>query len=81
VIGRAAEAGVRTGRDRAARVLLLLAALGALFSFGDAVGATMGADPETRVTESWRMNGYWSSRDSSCCSLSGLVAPLAYGSW
>jgi hypothetical protein len=34
VLGRAAEAGVRTGRDRAARVLLLLAALGALFSFG-----------------------------------------------
>ena len=39
-------------------VLLLLAALGALFSFVDAVGATMVADPETRVTESWRMYGF-----------------------
>ncbi len=58
MLGRAAEAGVRTGRDRAARVLLLLAALGALFSFGDAVGTTMVADPETRVTGSWRMYGY-----------------------
>ncbi len=39
-------------------VLLLLAALGALFSFVDAVGATVAADPETRVTESWRMYGF-----------------------
>ena len=56
--GRAAEADARRGRDRAAMVLLLLAALGALFSFVDAVGATMVADPETRVTESWRMYGF-----------------------
>lgn len=56
--GRAAGPDARRGRDRVATVLLLLAALGALFSFVDAIGAAMAADPGARVTESWRMYGF-----------------------
>lgn len=58
MVRRPAEADVRSGRDRAAAGLLLLAALGALFSFVDAVGATTVAGPEARVAESWRMYGF-----------------------
>lgn len=56
--GCAAEADVRRGRDRAATVSLILAALGAFFFFVDAIGATLVADPGARVTESWRMYGF-----------------------
>jgi hypothetical protein len=38
--------------------LLGVAALGAVFAFVGAVGATVAAGPETRVVESWRTYGF-----------------------
>ncbi len=39
-------------------ILMLLASLGAIFSFLDAISAVAAAGPETRVAESWRMYGF-----------------------
>ncbi len=52
-----AEADARAGRDRAVTGLMLIAALGALFSFAGAVGATAAAGPEAQMAEVWRMYG------------------------
>jgi hypothetical protein len=77
VTGRAAEEDAR--RERAATALLLLAALGALFSFVDAIGAAMVADPGARVTESWRMYGFVVFAGFSCCWPFGRAAPRPLG--
>lgn len=52
------EAEVRTGRDRAAMALMLVAALGALFAFVGAIDTVATASPQTQVVESWRMYGF-----------------------
>ena len=48
----------RSVRDRVAKVLMILAALGALASFVEAIGAVAKAGPDTVIVESWRMLGF-----------------------
>ncbi|GAA2615209.1 hypothetical protein GCM10010399_52680 [Dactylosporangium fulvum] len=45
-------------RDRIARALLVLAALGAVVAVAGAVGAVADAGPATRMVETWRMLGF-----------------------
>ncbi|GII56565.1 hypothetical protein Pth03_49540 [Planotetraspora thailandica] len=45
-------------RDLIARVLLLLAAVGALAAVATAVGVVADAGPATRMVETWRMLGF-----------------------
>jgi hypothetical protein len=45
-------------RDRIAMILLLLSAVGALFSFFGSIGPALSASPETQVVEIWRAYGY-----------------------
>lgn len=54
------DAGVisQKDRDRAALVLMLLAALGAISAFVGSVGTATAAGPETVVVEAWRTYGF-----------------------
>ncbi|HZC76831.1 MAG TPA: hypothetical protein VE258_03740 [Ktedonobacterales bacterium] len=45
-------------RDRIALGLMLLSALGALYAFATAIGATSAAGPATQQVEAWRALGY-----------------------
>ncbi len=45
-------------RDRIALGLMLLSALGALYAFVTAIGATSAAGPATQQVEAWRALGY-----------------------
>jgi cell division protein FtsW (lipid II flippase) len=54
---RIEEENLRT-RDKIAMVLMLVAALGALFSFITAVGTASSAGPDTQQVEWWRALGY-----------------------
>jgi hypothetical protein len=45
-------------RDRIATVLMLVSALGALYAFVTAAGATQAAGPATQQVEAWRMFGF-----------------------
>jgi hypothetical protein len=45
-------------RDRSARVLLGLAALGAIIAVAGAAGVVADAGPATRMVETWRMLGF-----------------------
>ncbi len=58
MITSGAGATTQERRDRAAMVLMLLAALGALFAFVGAIASTATASPETQVVEGWRMYGF-----------------------
>jgi hypothetical protein len=53
-----ARAVPQKGRDRAAMVLMLLAAFGALSAFVGSVGTATAASPETVVVEAWRTYGF-----------------------
>lgn len=53
-----ARAISQKGRNRAAMVLMLLAALGALSAFASSVGTATAAGPETVMAEVWRMYGF-----------------------
>lgn len=52
------EVTVHKGRDRAAMVLMLLAALGALLTSVGAIGPAVNASPGTQVVETWRVYGF-----------------------
>lgn len=60
----------RRARDHVARVLLLLAALGALVSTITATGDVAGATGDTKVVEAWRLFGF--------AMFTGLFALLAW---
>jgi hypothetical protein len=45
-------------RDRIALCLMLVSALGALYAFATAIGATSSAGPATQQVEAWRALGY-----------------------
>ncbi|GGM47830.1 hypothetical protein ACFFX1_45475 [Dactylosporangium sucinum] len=45
-------------RERAARTLLVIAALGAVGAVAGAIGAVADAGPATRMVETWRMLGF-----------------------
>ncbi len=45
-------------RDQIARVLLLVAASGAMFAFVGAIGSVQSAKPTTVLAEMWRMYGF-----------------------
>ncbi len=45
-------------RDQAARVLLVLAAAGALVAMISAIGTVADAGPATRLVETWRLLGF-----------------------
>ena len=47
-----------TWRDRVATGLMLLAAVGALFSFVGSISSVATASPATQVVEIWRMYGF-----------------------
>jgi hypothetical protein len=51
---------IRIGKtkDRLARLILGMAALGALFAFVTAIAITLQASPEMQIVESWRMYGF-----------------------
>lgn len=55
-----APAGTDAGRTRhrAARVLLVLAALGATLAVASAAGTVADAGPDTRMVETWRLLGF-----------------------
>ena len=53
-----ARAVPQKGRDRAAMILMLLAAFGALSAFVGSVGTATTASPETVVVEAWRTYGF-----------------------
>lgn len=53
-----ARAISQKGRDRAAMVLMLLAAFGALCAFVGSIGTATAAGTETVVVEVWRMYGF-----------------------
>lgn len=57
-------------RDQAARVLLVLAAAGALVAMISAIGTVADAGPATRMVETWRLLGFGT--------FAGLFALLAY---
>lgn len=51
------EHSIQKFRDRIARILLIFAALGAVFAFVSAIGFVQSATPTTIVAEVWRMYG------------------------
>ena len=57
-------------RDRVTRVLLGLAAVGALVAMLSAIGTVTDAEPATRMVQTWRLLGYGV--------FAGLFALLAY---
>jgi hypothetical protein len=66
----AASPGRASRRDQAARVLLVLAAAGALVAMISAIGSVADAGPATRMVETWRLLGFGI--------FAGLFALLAY---
>jgi len=66
----AASPGRACVRDQAARVLLVLAAAGALVAVISAIGSVADAGPATRMVETWRLLGFGT--------FAGLFALLAY---
>jgi hypothetical protein len=62
--------GRASRRDQAARVLLVLAAAGALVAMISAIGTVADAGPATRMVETWRLLGFGT--------FAGLFALLAY---
>jgi len=55
---RDTAAGSARVRDRVARTLLVLAAVGAIVALIGAAGAVADAGPATRMVETWRMLGF-----------------------
>ena len=62
--------GRASRRDQAARVLLVLAAAGALVAMISAIGTVADAGPAARMVETWRLLGFGT--------FAGLFALLAY---
>ena len=58
-VSTAATSPVARWRDRAASILLIIAAVGAAVSFFAAIDKVTGAGPATRVVETWRMLGFF----------------------
>jgi len=65
-----AETGSTRVRDRAAQILLVLAAVGAVFAVIGAIDAVADATPATRMVETWRMLGF--------AAFAGMFLLLAY---